>query len=134
MHARSTAVDVTEGGEAGPLRQMVVGLKTIAADRAARVLVAFCALVSFVYGTDTVLFIAASDERLGRSGRLRLPDGRSGRRRRPGRRRQQARVRAAARLVIILGLVAYCLPTAALTVVEEPVVASRCRSYAARAR
>ena len=100
MHARSTAVDVTEGGEAGPLRQMVVGLRTIAADRAARVLVAFCALVSFVYGTDTVLFIAASDEQARhRPGRLWLPDGRSGRRRRPdGGRRQQARVRAAARL------------------------------------
>ena len=33
--------------------------------RAARTLVAFCALVSFVYGTDTVLFIAASEEKLG---------------------------------------------------------------------
>ena len=65
IHARSRAVDVTEEGTAGPLRQMLVGVRTILSHRAARVLVALSALVSFVYGTDTVLFVAVSERRLG---------------------------------------------------------------------
>lgn len=62
---RSRPVDVTEEGTAGPLAQMAVGAKTILSLPAARTLVAFCALVSFVYGTDTVLFVGVSEHRLG---------------------------------------------------------------------
>jgi hypothetical protein len=65
IHVRSRPVDVTEEGRAGPLRQMAVGAKTIVRLPAARILVAFCALVSFVYGTDTVLFVGVSQHRLG---------------------------------------------------------------------
>ena len=65
VSVRSDPVDVTEAGSAGPLRQMVVGVRTIASLPAARTLVAYSALVSFVYGTDTVLFIAVSEHRLG---------------------------------------------------------------------
>jgi len=43
---------------------MAVGVRTIIALPAARTLVAFCALVSFVYGTDTVLFVGVSEHRL----------------------------------------------------------------------
>ena len=65
VRTRSRPVDVTESGTAGPLHQMLVGVRTIASRRAARVLVALSALVSFVYGTDTVLFVAVSQRRLG---------------------------------------------------------------------
>lgn len=65
IRTRSRPVDVTEAGAAGPLRQMLVGARTIIRLPAARILVAFCALVSFVYGTDTVLFVGVSQHRLG---------------------------------------------------------------------
>ena len=59
------AVDVTEGGTAGIFKQMGVGAKAILGARSARVLVGLCALVSFVYGTDTVLFVGVSAHKLG---------------------------------------------------------------------
>ena len=65
IRTRSRPVDVTEEGRAGPLRQMAVGTRTILSLPAARTLVAYCALVSFVYGTDTVLFVGVSQHRLG---------------------------------------------------------------------
>ena len=65
MSARSRPVDVTEGGTVGPLRQMVVGLREIARSRAVGLLVALSVLASMVYGMDTVLFVGASEERLG---------------------------------------------------------------------
>lgn len=65
IRIRSRPVDVTEEGRAGPLRQMAVGAKTIISLPAARILVTFCALVSFVYGTDTILFVGVSQHRLG---------------------------------------------------------------------
>ncbi len=65
IRTRSRPVDVTEAGKAGPLRQMLVGARTILRLSSARILVAFCALVSFVYGTDTVLLVAVSQQRLG---------------------------------------------------------------------
>ena len=66
---RTTTVDVTEGGTAGVLKQMGVGVKTILGARSARALVALCALVSFVYGTDTVLFVGVSAQKLGTGAR-----------------------------------------------------------------
>ena len=62
---RSRPVDVTDGGTSGVLRQVTVGARTIVSLRAARVLVGFCALVSFAYGIDSVMFVAASAHRLG---------------------------------------------------------------------
>lgn len=64
LRTRSRPVDVTERGTAGPLKQMAVGVRTIISLPAARTLVAYCALVSFVYGTDTVLFVGASAQKL----------------------------------------------------------------------
>src|SRR5262249_6822157 len=65
MRARSRPVDVTEAGEAGPFAQVAVGSRTILQSHAARAPVAMCVLVSFLYGTDTVLFVGVSQEKLG---------------------------------------------------------------------
>jgi MFS family permease len=125
MRARSRPVDVTEGGDAGPLRQMVVGARTIMALPAARVLVAFCALVSFVYGTDTVLFVAVSEEKLGTGpdgfGYLLVGLGVGGVLLASTVNKLSSSPKLA--LVIMAGLAGYCLPTALLTVVEQPVIA-----------
>jgi MFS family permease len=65
IRTRSRPVDVTEEGTAGPLQQVQVGIRTIMHNRSARPLVALCGLTSFLYGTDTVLFVAVSQHRLG---------------------------------------------------------------------
>jgi MFS family permease len=125
LKARSRPVDVTEGGSAGPLRQVVVGARTIAALPAARTLVAYSVLVSFVYGTDTVLFVGVSTQRLGTGpegfGYLLAGLGVGG------------ILMAAAvdrlagsralGLIILAGVAGYTLPTALLTVVHSPAIA-----------
>jgi predicted MFS family arabinose efflux permease len=65
IKVRSEPVDVTEGGGAGPFRQMLVGVQAIAGSAAARLLVAYSVLASFVYGVDTVQFLFISREQLG---------------------------------------------------------------------
>ena len=65
LRARSHPSDVTEAGSAGPVRQMWRGLQAIAASRSALALVSFSVLASFVYGTDTVLFVYISKLQLG---------------------------------------------------------------------
>jgi MFS family permease len=125
MRTRSRPVDVTEAGKAGPLKQMTVGAKTIAGLPAARTLVAFCVLVSFVYGTDTVLFIGASEEKLGTGthgfGYLLAGLGVGGLLAAPLVDRLAASRRLA--LIIMLGVAGYCLPTALLTVIHSPELA-----------
>jgi hypothetical protein len=126
MTARSARVDVTEAGQAGPFAQMLVGVRTILHSRAARVPVALCALVSFVYGTDTVLFIGVSEHKLGTGpegfGYLMAGLGIGG-------------VLAAGwvnglagsrrlALVITAGGVMYCLPTMLLIVIRDPTLAA----------
>jgi hypothetical protein len=122
---RSRPVDVTEGGSAGPLRQITVGVRTIASLRAARTLVAFCALVSFVYGTDTVLFVAVSAHRLGTGaqgfGYLLAGLGVGGLLMAAAVDRLSRSARLAP--VILAGTAGYCLPTALLTVVRNPELA-----------
>jgi MFS family permease len=125
MRARRRPVDVTEAGSAGPLRQMVVGARTILAMPAARTLVAYCALVSFVYGTDTVLFVGVSTQRLGTGaqgfGYLLAGLGVGG----------IAMATSVDRLagsralapIILAGVAGYTLPTALLTVVHSPAIA-----------
>jgi CRP-like cAMP-binding protein/MFS family permease len=125
MRARSRPVDVTEAGEAGLFAQMLVGLRTIAELPAARVPVAMCALVSFVYGTDTVLFVGASQEKLGTGpegfGYLLAGLGVGGVLMAVAVDRMAASRRLA--VVIVAGALVYCLPTALLTVVHAPVLA-----------
>jgi MFS family permease len=125
IRTRSRPVDVTEAGRAGPLKQMTVGAKTIARLPAARVLVAFCVLVSFVYGTDTVLFIGASEDKLGTGtegfGYLLAGLGVGGLLAAPLVDRLAASRRLA--VIITLGVAGYCLPTALLTVIHSPELA-----------
>ena len=125
IRTRSRPVDVTEEGRAGPLRQMAVGARTIASLPAARTLVAFCALVSFVYGTDTVLFIAVSERKLGLGaqgygyfmaglgiGGILMAGAID-------------RISRAAKLgpIILAGVAGYTLPTALLTIIHSPELA-----------
>jgi Bacterial protein of unknown function (DUF894). len=65
VRTRSTPVDVTEGGEAGALKQMLVGINTIRTSATATLLVTYSVIASFVYGVDTVQFVLVSRERLG---------------------------------------------------------------------
>jgi hypothetical protein len=122
MRARSQPVDVTEGGAAGPLRQMMVGVRAIAALPEARTLVAFSMLVSFVYGTDTVLFVGVSVHRLGTGARgfgyLLAGLGIGG----IVMAAAVDRLARCSRLgpIIIAGTAGYCLPTALLTVIHSP--------------
>jgi MFS family permease len=125
ISVRSRPVDVTEGGTAGPLRQMAVGLRAITESTAVRTLVAYSVLVSFVYGTDTVVFVAVSDAQLGTGpegfGYLLAGLGVGG--------ILTAgvldRLAASGRLarLIVIGTALYCLPTALLAVIHSPVLA-----------
>ena len=125
IRTRSRPVDVTEEGQAGPLQQMVVGARTILTVPAARTLVGFCALVSFVYGTDTVLFIGVSEHQLGTGsqgfGYLLAGLGVGGILMAPA----VERISRSARLapIIILGVAGYTLPTALLTVIHSVALA-----------
>ncbi|MDX6657801.1 MAG: hypothetical protein QOH62_2594, partial [Solirubrobacteraceae bacterium] len=125
MKARSEPVDVTAEGEAGPLAQMLVGVRTIFESRAARVPVALCALVSFVYGTDTVLFVGVSEAKLGTGsegfGYLVAGLGVGGVLAAGAVNRLAGNRRLA--LIITLGAALYCLPTALLTVIHSPALA-----------
>ena len=125
MRVRSRPVDVTEAGEAGPLAQMLAGVRAINSNRTARLLVGFSVLASFVYGTDTALLVSVADVKLGMGadgyGLLLAGEGIGG---------VLAalvvnRIAASPRLgtIILAGIAVYCLPTALLTVVHEPAVA-----------
>jgi CRP-like cAMP-binding protein len=122
IRTRSRPVDVTEGGSAGPLRQMTVGVRAIMGLSAARTLVAYCGLVSFLYGTDTVLFVGVSEHRLGTGpqgwGYLLVGLGVGGVlaaglvNRAAGSRRLG--------VIILAGALGYSLPTALLAVIHAP--------------
>jgi predicted MFS family arabinose efflux permease len=124
MSVRSRPSDVTRGGSAGPLRQVADGFRALASSAAVATFVAFSVLASFVYGTDTVLFVPIS--------RLQLHSGTSG----YGYllaglgvggvagaaivNRLAARTRLAG--AILGGMAVFCLPTALLVVIHQPVV------------
>src|SRR6202043_708131 len=65
MHTRSRASDITEGGTAGPLKQMAAGMRAFVSSPNVTLLAGFSILASFVYGTDTVLFVVVSKDQLG---------------------------------------------------------------------
>ena len=122
---RSRPVDVTEGGAAGPLRRLAVGFREIARSRDVALLVALSVLATVVYGMDTVLFVGASEERLGLGpdgfgvlltglavgGLLAAPAVNPARRLAPARGRPHG------------GVLLYCLPNLVLAVTESPAVA-----------
>ena len=125
IRTRSRTVDVTEAGTAGPLHQMTVGVRTLMSRKAARVLVALSALVSFVYGTDTVLFVAVSQRRLGTGsegfGYLLVGLGIGGIIMALGMDRLSRSPNLAP--IIMAGVALYCLPTALLIVTHSAVIA-----------
>jgi hypothetical protein len=122
IRARSRPVDVTEEGTAGPLRQMALGVRTIVGLPAARVLVAYCALVSFVYGADTVLLVGVSEHRLGTGsegfGYLLAGGGLGGILMAAAVDKLAGSRRLAP--IILAGVAGYCLPTALFTVIHSP--------------
>jgi Transmembrane secretion effector/Cyclic nucleotide-binding domain len=125
VRARSKPVDVTEGGELGPLQQTLVGARAIASSSTAAALVIYSVIATFVFGTDTVLFVVLSRDvlRTGAEGYGYLLVGlgvggvlAAG---------PVARLERLPRLglVILLGLVGYCLPTLLFLVIDQPAVA-----------
>ena len=126
MAARSRPGDITEGGAAGPLRQMATGIKAFAASPTVMLLAGFSILASFVYGTDTVLFVVVSKDLLGTGstgyGYLIGALGVGG----IVMAAFMNRVAAARNLgaIIVAGMAAYCLPTALLPLVHAPVLAA----------
>jgi len=125
IRARSRATDVTEGGTAGLWRQMTVGFKAIAQSSAAAVLVAFSVFASFLYGTDTVLFVVLSKDRLGTGpegyGYLLAALGVGGLLGAPLIGRLSSLPRLG--LVISVSMVVYAAPDLVLTVVHRPWIA-----------
>jgi CRP-like cAMP-binding protein len=124
LHVRSRTTDVTEEGAAGPLAQMKVGFVAVAHSGKARLLLAFCALVTFVYGTDSVVLVPVAHFQLHAGARgfgyLLAGLGTGGVLMAPA----ISRLAAAPRLatIIMLGAIGYSLPTALLTVVHSPVL------------
>jgi hypothetical protein len=116
---------VTEDGSAGPFRQMLVGFQAIVRLPAARTLVAYCMLVSFLYGTDTVLFVGVSTRHLGTGaegfGYLLAGLGVGGVLMAPAVDRLAGRQHLGP--IILTGALGYALPTALLTVIHTPALA-----------
>jgi predicted MFS family arabinose efflux permease len=123
IKARSKPVDVTEGGEAGPLRQMLVGARAIGSSATATLLVLYSVIASFVYGVDTVQFVFISNERLGTGakgfGYLLAGLGVGGVLAAGLVNRISAWPRLG--LAIVTGMAVYCLPTLLFLVVKVPV-------------
>jgi len=125
VRTHTPPVEFDESDGVGPLAQMAVGVRTIVGLPSARTLVAYCALVSFLYGTDTVLFISVSEQRLGLGshgfGYLLAGLGIGGILMAAA----VDRLAGSARLapIIIAGVAGYCLPTAILAFTHSPTVA-----------
>ncbi len=122
MRTRNQPGDITQGGTAGPLQQMAAGLKAFVESPAVALMCGFSILASFVYGTDTVLFVVISKTVLGTGsagyGYMLASLGVGG----IVIAAFMNRIARARRLagIIILGMSCYCLPTALLTVVHQP--------------
>jgi CRP-like cAMP-binding protein/predicted MFS family arabinose efflux permease len=125
IRARSTPGDATAGGTLGPLQQMGVGIKAFFSSSTVVVLAGFSIVASFMYGTDTVLFVVLSKQQLGTGsqgyGYLLAALGVGGLVVAPF----MNRIAAMRRLgtITVLGLIVYGLPTAALAVVHSPAIA-----------
>ena len=135
VRTRSQPVDVTQGGEAGPLHQLTVGIRTIAGSSGTAVLVTFSVIATFVYGTDTVLFVVVSEEVLGTGAEgygyllAGLGIGGIAAAGLVTRLEQQPRLGP----VILVGMALFCLPTLVFLVTDQPVVgfAAQCLRGAA---
>ena len=125
IRARSTPGDATEGGTLGPLQQMGVGIKAFFSSSTVVVLAGFSIVASFLYGTDTVLFVVLSKQQLGTGsqgyGYLLAALGVGGLIVAPF----MNRIAAMRRLgtIIVAGMIVFGLPTALLAVVHSPAIA-----------
>jgi MFS family permease len=125
IRARSQPADITKGGTVGPLKQMAGGLAAFFESPTVMLLAGFSILASFVYGTDTVLFVVISKDQLGTGstgyGYLLAALGVGG----IVMAAFMNRIAAARRLgaIIVIGMAVYCLPTALLAVVHAPGIA-----------
>ncbi len=124
VRTRSHPTDVTEGGGRGPLAQMMVGFRALAESPLARSLAGFSVAASFFYGTDTVLLVVLSEEKLGTGatgfGYLLAALGVGGVL--AGLLINRLAARPNLGTIIAIGLAAYTLPTALMAIVEEPVI------------
>ncbi len=124
VRSRSEPVDVTEGGDAGPFRQMLVGVKAIVTSETAAVLVAYSVVASFVFGVDTVQFVILSRDVLGTGaegyGYLLMGLGVGG----VLMAGFVTRIERLPRLgpVILVGMFFYCAPTLVFLVASSPAV------------
>lgn len=122
---RSRPSDVTEGGAAGPLKQMAEGFRAVLSSSTVVVFVAFSALASFIYGADTVLFVPISTQQLGTGangyGYLLAGLGVGGVAGAALVNRLARNQRLAP--AILGGMAVYCMPTALLVTVHQPAVA-----------
>jgi MFS family permease len=125
MRMRSRPSDITEGGAVGPLKQMAAGMRAFVSSPKVTLLAGFSILASFVYGTDTVLFVVVSKNQLGTGstgyGYLLAALGVGG----IVMAGFMNRIAAARRLgaIIVIGMAVFCLPTALLTIVHSPWIA-----------
>lgn len=125
IRTRSVPVDVTAGGSAGPVQQMLVGIRTITSDSSTATLVAFSVVATFAFGIDTVLFVVLSDRVLGTGpegfGYLLAGLGAGG----ILAANLVARLERLPKLglVILVGMSLYCLPTLLFLVVHDAVSA-----------
>ena len=125
MRIRSRPSDITEGGAVGPLKQMAAGMRAFVSSPSVTLLAGFSILASFVYGTDTVLFVVVSKDQLGTGstgyGYLLAALGVGG----IVMAGFMNRIAAARRLgaIIVIGMAVFCLPTALLTIVHSPWIA-----------
>ncbi len=125
VRARSVPGDATEGGTLGPIQQMGVGIRAFFSSSTVVVLAGFSIVASFLYGTDTVLFVVLSKQQLGTGsegyGYLLAALGVGGLVMAPFMNRISAMRRLGT--IIVAALIAYGLPTALLAVVHSPVLA-----------
>ncbi len=125
VRARSRPADITQGGAAGPIKQMAGGFAAFFESPTVMLLAGFSIIASFVYGTDTVLFVVISRDQLGTGsagyGYLLAALGVGG----IVMAGFMNRIAAARRLgaIIVIGMAVFCLPTALLTTVHSPWIA-----------
>jgi MFS family permease len=125
IRTRSRSSEVAEGGAAGALKQMGIGIRAFVSSSSVTLLAGFSILASFVYGTDTVLFVVISRDQLGTGssgyGYLLAALGVGG----IAMAGFMNRIASSRRLgaIIVIGMAVYCLPTALLTVVHAPWIA-----------
>jgi MFS family permease len=124
VRVRLAPFDAARDGGRRSVSQLAAGLRILAGSPLARILAGFSIVASFFYGTDTVLLVVLSEERLGTRatgiGYLFAGLGLGALIARPLAARWAARPDLGT--VLGAGLVVYTLPTALMAVVHAPVI------------